>query len=489
MEKEDVEYLIEEANKLYSQAKIEKNEDLFRKAFYKYEKATLKEPGNPWPFVEWGDALCELAKMEQYESLFEDEFKKYKEIIPPDLKDHWFFFRLGIIFADLAKIKQKDSLYDEATKNFKESRKDILEILTFLDYENRKEIMKRESFYLLLDSDNNDTFFEKTIKKFTQEQDITSEQVYEYKKIYIRSIFIISLLHINNENEKFVAYYREKNISQKLLFNIDSKFRLNAINYSNDPTEGKTLLDFLYGKGKYKTEEELNNKEYEAFAGCFTFNYDSLNQFRLYGKEDGKEGTGLSLVFKDSFFSKEAKMSIGLLEKSFIKDDRSPLYRCIYIDPQSKTGQPIITVGQKEEYLFYREEIGDKFKSYSAYINEILKLVREEMNELKKQAEKLNSIIVGQLLINLRYLVKHVAFKEEQECRIVKILNLTKDEENLEAEKDFNRMYFKYLSKVSDYIDKIYFGPKTEGYELFKSMLKYNGLNDIKCEKSTNPLA
>jgi len=121
-------------------------------------------------------------------------------------------------------------------------------------------------------------------------------------------------------------------------------------------------------------------------------------------------------------------------------------------------------------------------------MNKIIKEVREQMKELKKQAEKLKPAIVGQLLLNLRYLVKNVAFKEEQECRMVKILNLSKDKEKIKDD-EFKQMYFEYPFAVPMYIDKIYFGPKAEDFELFKSMLKYKGLDDIHCEKSTNPLA
>jgi len=96
-----------------------------------------------------------------------------------------------------------------------------------------------------------------------------------------------------------------------------STFRLNAINHSNDPEEGKVLLKYLFEKKKIEEEEDEKKEDikpkeakYRAFAGCFIFNHDSLNQFRLYGKEGDKEGTGLSLVFKDSFFSRNPQMAM-----------------------------------------------------------------------------------------------------------------------------------------------------------------------------------
>jgi hypothetical protein len=298
-----------------------------------------------------------------------------------------------------------------------------------------------------------------------------------------------------------VAHYREKTISQKLLFeeeeSEDSKFRLNAINYSNDPTEGKILFDYLFKEEKRPANESLN-REYGAFAGCFIFNYDSLNQFRLYGKEDGREeGTGLSLVFRNNFFSKEAKMAIkqqkiedGNTDK---EEEKHALFRCIYIDPET---QRVETVGHKEEYLFYRgknkgkknEDIDKKITDYRKYIKGITESVRKEMENLKELVQGLNPVIVGQLLINLRYLTKHIAFKEEQECRIVKIYHLNDEKIEIKTSDDFKQIYVEYKPRVSSYVEKIVFGPKATGMELFQDILTHKRLN-ILCVRSKNPLA
>jgi len=287
-----------------------------------------------------------------------------------------------------------------------------------------------------LDSNNNGgAFFNEAIKNLSDEQKVFLDI---YKEVYIRSVFIISLLHVDDQNEEYVAQYREKYVSQILLFSDDdkiNKFRLNAIDFSNDLSEGKTLLEFIYGKEKRPSDEELNIEEYEAFASCFVFDYDSLNLFRLYGKESDKEGTGLSLVFKDTFFNKEPKMALSSPKSDFYnvnnnnstKEEKSALFRCIYIDPNPKTEHSVVSVGRKDKYLFYRENKGEDYENYNKKMNNIIDRIREEMTNLKDKAEKLDPAIVGQLLINLRYLVKHVAFKDEQECRIVKILNLSKD--------------------------------------------------------------
>ena len=361
---------------------------------------------------------------------------------------------------------------------------DILYILVTSSKDERKKIIETNALFPFLDLDANDGQFFKETTKGIDKKDLD-----KYKEAYIRSIDIISLLHINNANERLLAYYTKKSVARMMLID-GSSFRLNSINYSNDFSEGKTLLDYLE-KSITKTLET----DYRAFAGCFTFNHDSLNQFRLYGKEDEKEGTGLSLVFKNSFFSKEAKMplrqmageDITLKEEEKEEKKKHALFRCIYIDPDPKASR-VETVGHKESYLFHREDKDNQgeIEKYEEYIKEIVESVREKMEELKKLVKDLDTDTVAKLLINLRYLTKHIAFKEEQECRILKIHNLK--EEILTTSEDFKQMYVEYPPIVRNHIEKIYFGTKANGMDLFQDMLIHKGLK-VTCEKSINPLA
>ena len=128
----------------------------------------------------------------------------------------------------------------------------------------------------------------------------------------------------------------------------------------------------------------------------------------------------------------------------------------------------------------------EKWNDYHKYITGIIENVRKTMTELKELVENLEPAIVEQLLINLRYLTKHIAFKEEQECRIVKIYRL--NDKKIKTSDDFKQMYVEYEPKVSSYLEKVYFGPKADGMELFKDILTHKGLI-IPYEKSKNPLA
>ena len=86
----------------------------------------------------------------------------------------------------------------------------------------------------------------------------------------------------------------------------------------------------------------------------------------------------------------------------------------------------------------------------------------------------------------MRYLVKHVAFKEEQECRIIQIKKLEKDDKITEEN---NRLYIKYCTLNKNNVERICLGPKVEDIDKFKQRLAYSGFSGIECYKSTAPLA
>ena len=186
---------------------------------------------------------------------------------------------------------------------------------------------------------------------------------------------VLKSLQIIPEFESKVAHYSRALTAFKL-FECEkneqkpSKLRLNTIRGVNDPTEGLVLSNYWDQQGIPETTHTNNTA---TFVSCFTFNHDSLNQFRLYGKEDGREATGVSLVFKEEFFSKHSgalkyianassdpsnKSSenesdeAGKLESDNKKKiiGKSTLYRCIYLDPE--TGY--WTLAQRDKSTFYR---------------------------------------------------------------------------------------------------------------------------------------
>lgn len=187
----------------------------------------------------------------------------------------------------------------------------------------------------------------------------------ELFKVFENVSKVLKALFINNKYEQSIAHYTTLSVSKLLLANKDektkdfepkSKLRLNTINLMNDPEEGLLINKLLCLDSRINTQDS-------AFIACFTLHHDSLNQFRLYGKEGQQEATGLSLVLDKEFFSTQHNTG-RIYEKDVVLSHENekgntakntlaamPLYRCIYFDPTSG----LIKVAQREEWSFKRE--------------------------------------------------------------------------------------------------------------------------------------
>ncbi|MDR0895328.1 MAG: tetratricopeptide repeat protein [Prevotellaceae bacterium] len=350
----------------------------------------------------------------------------------------------------------------------------------------------------------------------------TGKEIY-YKCIFILSRSILNRLHARDEAEQGVAHYTTpKMLNVLILDDLPlSKLRLHLINLSNDCSEGRTLMDYLYGK-----YIPIEDNGIIALSASFTFNQDCLNQFRLYGKDDNreKEGAGVSIIVKNTFFESTSKAPSDRMirlnaEITMIRDpgteetledpyqdQKETLYRCMYVDPET---QQVIALGQREEYTFYRdrlkgneddetkkrikESVGKTIEGYRTKMNVLVKRVQKTMDEILKivKENELDFNIVAELLVDLRCLTKHVAFREEQECRIVKVTDYTTDK-RVKHSKDYHQLYMEYLPLVTDrdkgahHVKAVCFGPHFKYREVYAAELRKIG---IPSRQSKHPLA
>ena len=88
-------------------------------------------------------------------------------------------------------------------------------------------------------------------------------------------------------------------------------------------------------------------------------------------------------------------------------------------------------------------------------------------------------------LLPLQYLVKHIAFQEEQECRIMYITHIHDEKVHSNWEKQW--MYVEYKEKVLPHIDKIWLSPGAAKYQDFFRILLDQGSGKSKVRISQNP--
>lgn len=329
--------------------------------------------------------------------------------------------------------------------------------------------------------------------------------------------------------ERKLAHYTGTDTTNLLLADgkndkTPSSFRLNTINNVNDPSEGKLLLNHLKGIKEEVLYSSQFDEDLHAFISCFTFNHDSLNQFRLYGKQDNKEASGISLVFNRDFFQKYNLT--GELSYVFFEDilnvtdsaldegsnqliENQPVMRCVYLDPISN----YINLAQRNRLTFFREfndetvlagseqisKAEHEWKNYRSFIDKKTedfssafkalknnyKAISEEIIKIEKINPSLSGkieILLNETLLPLKYLIKHSAFQEEQECRMVYMTSLDRNEVKM----DFGRfLYVEYEADVMSNLDKIYIAPAATQYQPYLAKLLCN--TNVKRELSNNP--
>lgn len=346
--------------------------------------------------------------------------------------------------------------------------------------------------------------------------------------------------------ERKLAHYTGTYTIEKLLA-IDkekgwpSPFRLNTINNVNDPSEGQLLSNYLKGMKETSFYAPDFDDKLHAFISCFTFNHDSLNQFRLYGKQDNKEASGISLVFNQSFFQEynsSAGLSYVAFESNLQKIDtisihestdkpseetdiksavkrikEQPVMRCVYLDPTSsyvhlaqrnrltffrEFGDEVVSIDGKEiskaeaqwrEYKNYIDQKTENFKGAFFSLKDVYQSIFKENERVSDSDSKLSNNIeelLDEILLPLKYLIKHSAFQEEQECRMIYITSLEDSKVKIEFGKF---LYIEYEADVRDNLDKIYIAPAATQYQpyLTKLLCKSQTKNKVRIELSNNP--
>ena len=274
-----------------------------------------------------------------------------------------------------------------------------------------------------------------------------------------------------------------------------SPLRMYGSNQLNDPSEGKLIYDFFNNLYTLKNKN-IHLQPVSELATCltsFSLNQDSLNQFRLYGKENGKEATGISIGLKADFFDYCHHL---FNETNDEENKKLPLYRCIYLEPKGKlNGKPYIKVASCDKSMFYKKEnLNDNdLKNYCIYIEKIEKTVTDLFVEIEtnidilfssitKNEEELIINAINFILLPLSFMIKHIAYQEEEECRIFCFSTFDNDKIIIEDKK----MYINYLA-INDYVSELYLAPGAKKHQDIFKVLTQHHKNNVEVNLSDNP--
>ena len=409
--------------------------------------------------------------------------------------------------------------------------------LSQLDETEKEEIEKvirsglRDIDYL---NEDWDSYFEKK-KQETQESLFKGETSQPQDAVST----VLAVLHIPpiELGSTPLAHYTSPHVCHKL-FGIGgnetaSPMRIGSSTYMNDPSEGRGLLDLL-NQQDLELENKADGASHNAFFTCFSSRVNDLNQFRLYGKEDGVEASGCCLVFnKNGDWLREVDVSVpfrslsqksgqdsdGLPETGFSGDEyeKLPLYQVAYIAykdeyiAEKKCGIWLSAPNKAFDLHqnLAKENLGSSIRfTLNANISRFgirLKPVgNEEWHQfrLEKLKEALEALIRffkdksavsdddKEALEYIRYLFKDFAFRDEEEFRLLVIKPI--DSKEIEYCETTQSVYIPYAD-IRNRADEVILGTNYEKTgnqrkaEVFRYQMKQK-CPDVKVSRSTLPI-
>ena len=121
-------------------------------------------------------------------------------------------------------------------------------------------------------------------------------------------------------------------------------------------------------------------------------------------------------------------------------------------------------------------------------VSSILKSIFTEdhsYNKFNKDQKQKILEAIRFILLPLQYLVKHIAFQEEQECRIMYITQFR--DKKIHSDREEQKMYVEYEESVLPHIDKIWLSPGAAKDQDFFRIRLDQGSGKSKVRISQNP--
>ena len=284
-----------------------------------------------------------------------------------------------------------------------------------------------------------------------------------------------------------------------------SPMRIGSSTYMNDPTEGEGLLELL-NLQNLELENKADCPVHNAFFTCFSSRVNDLNQFRLYGKENGVEASGCCLVFNQngdwlkepdvssSFRSFTNEQNEGFKEPieadvAGLEDENLPLYQVAYIAYSDEyIAKEKCTIwlpdARRPKFGIRLKPVGKNLKWHKFRIKELKAALWKLMNLSKIKNEDKKA------LEYIRYLFKDFAFRDEEEFRLLKIEQIGSDK--IEYCPTTKSVYLPYAD-IRDIVDEVILGTnyeksgKERKAEVFQHLMRKHYPN-VKVSRSSLPI-
>lgn len=541
-----------ELNKKFKNSPTAINKDLADAYYYKglaknnlreYKEAidnfneTLKCNRSYWLVVNYNIGICKINLGEYEDAInYFDNINQIKYYNETEKKEESYYIKIYEYHMStfcnkaFAKLLSGKNVYFEDFINYNKffipNNNHIIYIVSLL-FENYKYDLIEKIFNYLVEENYNDLWENDITFNLLKSKTIDKEILKNIKKNLLYQYLLLQSLSFNNKTLKReytynieIAHYTSLNILLKLIKE-DNKIRITNISNANDPKEGKILENIL---NKNKLDIKIKNDEnLITLQTSLSRNKDALTMFRLYGKNENKEATGICLVidkkyFNDNYLSSVIEVNLDnqkqeekkgnenykkakeIIQKRF---ERKNLYWVIYYNEEKNQLVFNPTKSKYSSVIIDLNTINKNKKNINKIedlINCIFHNIINSAKEIDNQIENKNLTdeIFSNLFENIRYIIKHEAFFEEQELRMLITTNYKN--ENINIEEDKKRLYINYnelFNENENFIKEIILGGKIEDKELTSDYIKqivYNKykdndkMNKIKVSISQAPL-
>jgi len=282
--------------------------------------------------------------------------------------------------------------------------------------------------------------------------------------------------------DRAVAHYTDMKALRSMLSEGKNVLRMYNIGYVNDPSEGRSLVQYSRkkeGEGYvlhrfFESDEEENEEAPPVvYFASFSLKEDSLELWRPYGRD----GAGVCLVIPARVFSDEPGKSHVL--HRYLAANMIPV-SAGKSEEQAEEGEEPNRQDTRPALTLYwvRYEDKDKEEALKA-LNEPLKKIHEEVEKSGFQDEARNRIheTVRMILGDILYLYKNAKYKSEQEVRLLAARPPTardlKIEENVRDD-ETRHLYIEtrpFLFETDGY--RVILGPKMKDRSAARMEIEY----------------
>lgn len=498
------------ADAYYYKGLAQNNLKKYNEAIEDFEKSLKFEPAY-WLVVyynigvskinlgEYKEAINEFDKMTR-QILYSQYYYKIikKEIYDSELYNYYTSIYCSIFFTKLILgeyTRESFNMFLELSKCFNPNNNHIFNMVAFL-FENYKYDLIEKIFNYLVEENYNDLWENDITFNLLKNKTRDKEILKNIKKNLLYQYLLLQSLSFNNKILKReytynieIAHYTSLEILLKLIKE-NNKIRITNISNANDPKEGKILENIL---NKNKLDIKIKNDEnLITLQTSLSRNKDALTMFRLYGKNENKEATGICLVINEKYFKNKYSLPLFQINNTLLDNKNSNnenekekqnyniernLYWVIYYNEEKNQ---LVFNPTKSKYSSVIIDLNTINKN-KKNINKIEDLINCIFHNIINSAKEIDKIenknlkdeIFSNLFENIRYIIKHEAFFEEQELRMLITTNYKN--ENINIEEDKKRLYINYnelFNENENFIKEIILGGKIEDKELTSDYIK-----------------